>query len=54
MEEHSIRFRHTLGDIGPFQFDSASSIQSVKDALFDRWPTGDSTPQIGGQQQQQQ
>lgn len=38
-ELHSIRFRHTLGDIGPFQFEPSSSIQTVKDSLFTRWPT---------------
>jgi hypothetical protein len=36
--EYTIRFRHTLGDIGPFQFESTSSVQSVKEELFSRWP----------------
>lgn len=36
----SLRFRHTLGDIGPFQVEPSSSIQSVKEELFSRWPTG--------------
>jgi hypothetical protein len=35
----SLRFRHTLGDIGPFQVEPASSIASVKEELFTRWPT---------------
>jgi hypothetical protein len=38
--EYTIRFRHTLGDIGPFQFESTSSVQSVKEELFSRWPAG--------------
>lgn len=36
----SLRFRHTLGDIGPFQVDTGASIANVKDELFSRWPAG--------------
>lgn len=39
-EEVSVRFRHTLGDIGPFQLATSSSVQSVKDIVFQGWPTG--------------
>ena len=47
-QEYSIRFRHTLGDLGPFQFDPSTNIQSVKDQLFSGWPSGEA--QGGGWQ----
>lgn len=33
-----LRFRHTLGDIGPLEFGSSSSIKAVKESLFRQWP----------------
>ena len=35
-----VRFRHTLGDLGPFQFSRASLIGALKDKLLQEWPTG--------------
>jgi hypothetical protein len=35
-----LRFRHTLGDIGPLEFDNSTGVQSVKETLFSQWPTG--------------
>lgn len=40
-EELQIRFRHTLGDVGPISFADSSSIASVKEIVFGRWPTGE-------------
>jgi hypothetical protein len=39
-DELQIRFRHTLGDIGPFSFEDNSTVQSVKELVFSKWPTG--------------
>jgi hypothetical protein len=37
--ELSIKFRHILGDVGPFTFSDSASIQSVKETIFTRWPS---------------
>lgn len=41
MAAAEVRFRHTAGDIGPFQFPLASPISALKDKLFAEWPTGE-------------
>jgi hypothetical protein len=35
-----LRFRSTLGDIGPFPFNDSVLIQAVKEKLLAEWPTG--------------
>lgn len=42
--EAAVRFRHTLGDVGPFQFPLSSPIGDLKAKLFEAWPTGESLP----------
>lgn len=38
--ELQIKFRHVLGDVGPFSFNDTATIQSVKETIFTRWPSG--------------
>ncbi|KAG2430676.1 hypothetical protein HYH02_013673 [Chlamydomonas schloesseri] len=40
MEEETIniRFRHSAGDLGPFPFSEATSVQALKDKVFAEWP----------------
>lgn len=38
--ELQIKFRHVLGDVGPFAFQDSASIQSVKETIYTRWPSG--------------
>lgn len=38
--ELQIKFRHVLGDVGPFNFDDKATIQSVKETIFNKWPAG--------------
>lgn len=44
-----VRFRHTLGDVGPFQFSRASLIGALKDKLLQEWPSGMLRPNAGWQ-----
>lgn len=39
--EAVVRFRHTLGDVGPFPFPLSSTISDLKAKLFEAWPTGE-------------
>ncbi len=39
-EAVQVRFRHTAGDLGPFQFSESASVQSLKDRVFAEWPKG--------------
>lgn len=39
-EAVQVRFRHTAGDLGPFQFPETASVQSLKDRVFAEWPKG--------------
>lgn len=34
-----MRFRHTLGDLGPFAFARNETVLRVKSRVFDQWPT---------------
>ncbi|KAL4424544.1 hypothetical protein ABPG77_010124 [Micractinium sp. CCAP 211/92] len=37
--EATVRFRHTLGDVGPFPFPLSSPIGDLKAKLLEAWPT---------------
>eukprot|EP00878_Enallax_costatus_P002943 GHUV01003139.1.p1 GENE.GHUV01003139.1~~GHUV01003139.1.p1 ORF type:complete len:127 (+),score=12.29 GHUV01003139.1:262-642(+) len=37
--ELQIKFRHVLGDVGPFTFHDSATIQSVKETIYTRWPS---------------
>ncbi|EFJ52817.1 hypothetical protein VOLCADRAFT_120210 [Volvox carteri f. nagariensis] len=37
-ESINVRFRHAAGDLGPFAFSEASSVQVLKDKVFAEWP----------------
>jgi len=37
-EQISLRFRHTQGDIGPLTVPLTSTVQALKERLFNTWP----------------
>lgn len=51
--ELSIKFRHVLGDVGPFNFSDTATIQNVKETIFNRWPSGPHAHRQWQQAQQQ-
>lgn len=37
-EDLQIRFRHTSGDVGPFVYSDATTVQQLKEKLLADWP----------------
>jgi hypothetical protein len=40
MSDLNVRFRTTMGDIGPFHFTPATTVAGLKDRLLSEWPKG--------------
>lgn len=36
---YKLRFRHLDGDVGPLQFQEATSVQGMKRMIWEEWPT---------------